>query len=263
MSHRYLDCMLERPIAHRGLHDLSHGIVENSISAALCAIQSGYAIECDIQKTRDGNYIVFHDETLDRLTAHSGSITQYALTDLQEVQLLTTQDTIPSLQLFLTAIGGRAPLFIEIKSDFSDQVEFSQDLARILSQYQGPIALESFDPRIISNLRKNAKEFALSHIPLGIVAQADYCEKEWPMLSRDLNISMKHFLHFNQTQPDFISWRSADFPHAIPNLFKSALRKPITAWTIHSQAEEKNTLQWADQIVFEGYRPTMKRELIS
>lgn len=103
--------MLERPIAHRGLHDLSHGIVENSISAALCAIQSGYAIECDIQKTRDGNYIVFHDETLDRLTAHSGSITQYALTDLQEVQLLTTQDTIPSLQLFLTAIGESAIIY--------------------------------------------------------------------------------------------------------------------------------------------------------
>jgi glycerophosphoryl diester phosphodiesterase len=255
MTPPLLDRMLERPISHRGLHDLRHGIVENSISAALCAIQSHYAIECDIQKTSEGNYVVFHDDTLNRLTAHTGSIRQYTLKDLQKIPLLTTQDTIPSLQLFLKTIGGRTPLFVELKSDFSDRVGFSQEVARMLSQYQGPIALESFDPRIIEYIRRHAKELALSHIPLGIIAQANYCEKEWPMLSRTLNESMTHFLHFNETRPDFISWRSTDLPHAIPNLFKSALRKPVTSWTIRSKEAELNARKWVDQIVFEGYRP--------
>lgn len=255
MSLPILDCMLDRPISHRGLHDIRHGIVENSISAALCAIQSHYAIECDIQKTHEGNYVVFHDETLDRLTAHTGAISQYTLKDLQKIPLLTTQDTIPSLQLFLTTVGGRVPLFVELKSNFSDSVEFCQEISRMLSQYQGPIALKSFDPRMIAYIRRNAKELALSHIPLGIVAQANYCEKEWPMLSRGLNESMKNFLHFNETRPDFISWRSTDLPHAIPNLFKTALRKPVTSWTIRSTEAEQNTRKWVNQIIFEGYRP--------
>ena len=125
----------------------------------------------------------------------------------------------------------------------------------MLGQYQGPIALESFDPRIIAYIRAHAKELALSHIPLGIVAQANYCEKEWPMLSRDLNDSMTHFLHFNETRPDFISWRSSDLPHALPNLFKTALRKPVTCWTIRSTEAEQKIQKWADQIVFEEYRP--------
>ncbi|MFM8860760.1 MAG: glycerophosphodiester phosphodiesterase family protein [Methylocystis sp.] len=255
MSSPLMDCMLERPIAHRGLHDLCNGIIENSISAALCAIQSHYAIECDIQKTREGNYVVFHDDTLDRLTTHTGAISQYTLQDLQKIPLLTTQDTIPSLHLFLETIGGRTPLFIEIKSDFSDCVEFPHEIARTLSQYQGPIALESFDPRVIAYIRHHAKNLALSHIPLGIIAQENYSEKEWPMLSRDLNESMTHFLHFDETQPDFISWRYTDLPHAIPNLFKTALHKPVTSWTIRSLQAEKKTLKWVDQIVFEGYRP--------
>jgi len=255
MSSPLPDYMLKRPIAHRGLHDVRHGIIENSLSAALSAIRSHYAIECDIQKTREGNYVVFHDDNLDRLTAHTGPITQYTLKDLEKIPLLTTQDTIPSLQLFLTTIGGRTPLFVELKSNFSDRVEFSQEVAEMLGQYQGPIALESFDPRIIAYIRAHAKELALSHIPLGIVAQANYCEKEWPMLSRDLNDSMTHFLHFNETRPDFISWRSSDLPHALPNLFKTALRKPVTCWTIRSTQAEQKIQKWADQIVFEEYRP--------
>ena len=56
-----------RPIAHRGLHDKSAGIVENTVSAAHAAIARGYAIECDVQLTADGEAVVFHDATTGRL----------------------------------------------------------------------------------------------------------------------------------------------------------------------------------------------------
>ena len=57
-----------RPIAHRGLHSHSRGIVENSISATKAAAEAGYAIECDVRPTLDGEVVVFHDYTLERLT---------------------------------------------------------------------------------------------------------------------------------------------------------------------------------------------------
>ena len=56
-----------RPIAHRDLHSHSRGIVENSISAAKAAAEAGYAIECDVRPTLDGEVVIFHDYTLERL----------------------------------------------------------------------------------------------------------------------------------------------------------------------------------------------------
>jgi glycerophosphoryl diester phosphodiesterase len=53
--------------AHRGLH--GPGVPENSLAAADAAIARGFGIECDVQRSRDGQAIVFHDWTLDRLTA--------------------------------------------------------------------------------------------------------------------------------------------------------------------------------------------------
>ena len=46
------------PIAHRGLHNKD--IPENSLSAFKNAIEHGYAIEIDLQITKDNKIIVFH-----------------------------------------------------------------------------------------------------------------------------------------------------------------------------------------------------------
>ena len=63
-----------RPIAHRGFHRKAEGVIENTPTAARDAIARGYAIECDVQLTRDGEAVVFHDFTLDRLTSASGPV---------------------------------------------------------------------------------------------------------------------------------------------------------------------------------------------
>ena len=63
-----------RPIAHRGLHARDAGRIENSPAAARAAIEHGFAIECDVQLSADGEAMVFHDFRLDRLTAESGPV---------------------------------------------------------------------------------------------------------------------------------------------------------------------------------------------
>ena len=57
-----LGWLVAKPIAHRGLHDLAAGVIENSPSAAQAAIAAGFGIECDVQLTADGEAVVF-DET--------------------------------------------------------------------------------------------------------------------------------------------------------------------------------------------------------
>ena len=58
---------LKRDYAHRGLHDSSRLIPENSMPAFREAVKQNLAIELDIHLTRDGKVVVFHDESLKRI----------------------------------------------------------------------------------------------------------------------------------------------------------------------------------------------------
>ena len=96
-----------RPIAHRGLHDAAAGVIENSIGAAQAAIAAGYAIECDVQATKDGRLVVFHDDTLERLTAASGRVCDVDAAFVAALTLRGSSGTIPLFGDFLAAIAGR------------------------------------------------------------------------------------------------------------------------------------------------------------
>src|SRR5947199_9689840 len=63
-----------RPVAHRGLHDRARGVIENMPAAGAAAVAKNFAIECDIQLSADGEAMVHHDDTLDRLTEGSGTL---------------------------------------------------------------------------------------------------------------------------------------------------------------------------------------------
>jgi len=101
------DWLIARPIAHRGLHNKSNGIIENSISAAQAAVLHGFAIECDVQLSSDGEVFVFHDDKLDRVTAQSGRVDQTTAQDLGAAILRGSKDTIPTLTRFLNELNGQ------------------------------------------------------------------------------------------------------------------------------------------------------------
>jgi glycerophosphoryl diester phosphodiesterase len=82
---RTVDFITARPIAHRGLHDISQGIVENTASAFAGAIARGYAIECDLQLTGDGEAVVFHDERLERLTQGRGMVKDLTAAEMKRL----------------------------------------------------------------------------------------------------------------------------------------------------------------------------------
>ena len=236
-----------RPIAHRGGHDASAGRIENSPSAARAAMARGFAIECDVQLSRDGEVLVFHDTTLERLAEASGPVANRSLAELQDLTLKGSSDKIPSLADFLALIAGAVPLITELKSRFDGDLRLADRVAEIAESYAGPLAIKSFDPAPIARLRANG----ISR-PLGIVAEASYDDPYFAEMSAEQKRDCAAFLHVEATRPDFLSWRVDDLPHPTPTLLRALAKVPVMTWTVRSEAQRRLAGLYADQIVFEG-----------
>lgn len=248
------DWLVARPIAHRGLHDMAAGIVENSLSAARAAVAAGFAIECDVQRSRDGEAVVFHDATLARLTDREGAVADRTAAELGELRLGNSMDRILTLPAMLDAIDGRVALVCEIKSAFDGDVRLVDRVAQIASTYDGPLALKSFDPAVLTAVR-GRMDLLSRGIPLGLVAEADYMHPEWAALPRETRRRLAAMAHFPETRPDFLSYAVDDLPHAAAVLFRAALGRPVMSWTVRTPEQTARAGQWADQMVFEGFRP--------
>jgi glycerophosphoryl diester phosphodiesterase len=246
-----LGWLVARPIAHRGLHDAAAGVIENSISAANAAIAGGFGIECDVQISADGEAMVFHDFVLDRLTSEAGRVAECSAAALAGSTLKGSSDRIPTLDAFLDAIGGRVPLVVEIKSRFDGDLALTRRTADILSRRAGqPIVVKSFDPGIIAALREIAPA-----IPRGVVAMADYTYPDYAHLDASQKHALANLLHFNESRPDFLSWKVADLPSAAPFLCRGALGLPLMTWTVRTPQDRDRAAAHADQMVFEGFVP--------
>lgn len=244
------DWLTRRPIAHRGLHDRAAGRLENTIGSAEAAIAAGYAIECDIQLSADGEAMVFHDHDLERLTGATGPVRARKAAELSALTVGGSADRIPTLAAFLDRIRGRTPLVVEVKSRFDGDERLARRLVEVLAGRDGPVVAKSFDPEIVTLLQRIAPT-----LPRGIVAQTRYEEGEWLGLDAARRHEMANLLHWAETEPGFLSWRGSDLPDGAPFLARRLAGVPVMSWTIRSQEDADRVLAHADQIVFEGFRP--------
>lgn len=246
-----LGWLVAKPIAHRGLHGLEPGVIENSGSAALAAIDGGFGIECDVQLTADGEAVVFHDFVLDRLTAASGPVRAKTAVELGRITLTGSNDPILTLPAFLDLIGGRVPLVVEIKSRFDGDLALTRRTADVIaSRSSQPIVIKSFDPEIVTALRDLAPQ-----IPRGIVAMNTYDYGDYEKLSLERKHALANLLHFTESQPDFLSWKVTDLDSAAPYLCRNAVGMPVMSWTVRTPEQRETARRLADQMVFEGFRP--------
>lgn len=239
-----------RPIAHRGLHSKNKGIIENTLAAMEAAIAKNYAIECDIQRTRDGEAVVYHDATLDRLTRAKGRVDACSAQELQRLPYKDCDETIVSLDDFLARAGGRTPVIIEIKSFYDGDMRLADRALAAVMDYTGPVGLKSFDAEVLMHLRR-----AGVSCPLGLVACASYEEEEWAGLPRERRARFLDLRDFASMRPDFLSWNHADLPHAVPMLCREGIGMPVMVWVVGSEEAGRAARLWADQIIFEGFEP--------
>ena len=155
-----------RPIAHRGLHDATAGIIENTASAFAAAIAGGYGIETDLQISADGEAFVHHDDALGRLTEGSGHLAAMTAREIEAVRFKATRDRIMTLGDLCDFVAGRATLVIELKSHFDGDRRLVQRSADVLANYRGPVAVMSFDPAMIEVVR-----WIAPHLTRGVIAE--------------------------------------------------------------------------------------------
>ena len=244
------EAFLRAPIAHRGLHDVTDRRPENSRAAVRAAIAHGYGIEIDLQLTADEQAVVFHDYDLSRLTPEQGPIRQRRLADIQRIALTHGDgETIPTLADILALVRGRVPLLVEIKDQdgaMGPQVgPLEQATAVALQDYEGPVAVMSFNPHSVSRMAD-----LLPDLPRGLVTSG-FDPEDWP-----LPVDTCDHLRLI---PDFTSSRAGFISHDKPDLARDrvqALRQdgvPVLCWTIRSIEEEAQARLLADNITFEGY----------
>ncbi len=245
---RHLSFLVERPIAHRGLHAPSRGIIENTESAFQAAIDAEFAIECDVQLTADGDAAVFHDDTVDRLIEGKGEVRRFTSTQVKSLKFRQTRDKVQTLPELLEQVAGRAVLVIELKSHWDGNVDLVRRTIQSVAKYKGLFALMSFDPDMVEAMRVLAPD-----IIRGITADkaSDAYYDRLPVIRR---AELRQFGHIGRTIPHFVSYDWHDLPAAHVTQLRSA-GHPVITWTIRSQAEAAMALRHGDQITFEGFRP--------
>jgi len=244
------DWLTARPVAHRGLHDISRGIVENMPAAAEAAITGNFAIECDIQLTSDGEAMVHHDDELGRLTEGSGALLAKTAAELKAVHFKDTVEQMMTLTELCNLVDGRVPLVIEVKSHFDGDRKLVKRMADVLSSYKGPVVGMSFDPDQVVALRE-----IIPSRPHGIVAEHDYTEQDWPEASPEQRHGMTHLRHFFRTQPAFVAYWVNELPSLAPGLARHVFRCPLLTWTVRTPEQRARAARYADQIIFEGFVP--------
>ena len=240
---------LKTPIAHRALHDASKGVYENCRSAIIAAIEHGYAIEIDLQLSADGRAMVFHDDTLDRLTDKHGDVSDYTAAELTQIKVGSGQDVIEPLEDILRLVDGRVPLLIELK-DQSRQLSqtdgrLEQATIDALSLYEGAVAVMSFNPHMIATMAKLS-----SDLPLGLTT-GSFMDPSWGIDAERIE-HLSQIADFDPTRYSFVSHFALELAAPCIQMLKDQ-GTAIFTWTIRSPEAEAVARQTVDNITFEGY----------
>jgi glycerophosphoryl diester phosphodiesterase len=244
------ESFLRMPLCHRGYHDLSRGIVENSLSSFSAAINAGYGIELDIQLSSDGEAVVFHDDTLDRVAEASGLVIERSAAELRGIRLRQCSDTIPTFAQALDLVAGRAPLLVELKdqSGTMSATDGRLEAATVaaLRGYQGPVALMSFNPETVVRLAEIARG-----LPRGIVT-CSWGEEDAALLGQATCDRLRAIPDYDRSRSSFISHELADLDRPRVADLKAG-GAAILTWTVRSPADEQFARRIVHNITFEGY----------
>ncbi len=244
------DWLTARPVAHRGLHDISRGIVENMPSAVSAAVAGNFAIEVDLQLSADGEAMVHHDYKLGRLNEGIGELIDMTAAQLKAVAFKQTADRMMTLGDLCDLVGGRVPLVLEMKSIYSGDRKLAARMAQVLANYRGPAAAMSFDPDQVIAIREH-----MPGITRGIVAQRSYNDSHWTHLPQPTRDGMLHLRHGFRTQPHFVAYWVNELPAPAPWIARNLFGCALLTWTVRTPEQRIRATQYADQMIFEGFVP--------
>ena len=234
----------ETLFAHRGLH--GEGIAENSREAFAAACVHGYGIELDVQLSRDGEVVVFHDDTLLRMTGDGRRVDQV---DYAEMKTLSLQGkgSIPTFDEVLRLVNGRVPILVEIKNG-KRNTELCEKVRDRLRAYKGAFLVESFNPLIIAWMRKNAPEFIRGQL---VGPRKSYKGTVGALAGVALSGLLLNF----KAKPDFIAYDLNAKGFIAPRIQRAIFRAPMAAWTVRDKDDCAACISRGEMPIFENFRP--------
>lgn len=233
--------------AHRGLH--GETIPENSLPAFARAVEEGYGIELDVQLSSDGIIMVFHDDTLARMTGVQGKLCEYTCEELQGMKLTESDETIPTFDQVLEIVGGRIPLLIELKGESAGGAgALCERLAERLARYDGDFCVESFNPVILSWFRKNRPKIARGQLVTNTL-------KERPKGNKILNFLLAHLMLNVVSRPDFVAYNEKYDRELALRLNIGLFRASSFVWTVRDIQTWRAFREAGSPSIFEGFLP--------
>lgn len=230
--------LVARPYAHRGRH--GDGRVENSWSAFAAAIAAGDGIELDVRLSYDADAVVFHDVTLDRLTAASGPVARLSMRRLADIALGDGGDHLQSLSQTLDQIGGQVPLLVEIKAGRRLPVALCYAVRRALEGYGGVVGVMSFHPEVPRWFARHAP-----HLLRGLIigAAADRGWRRWTG-------RVARLWSLWRARPQFLACDIQGLPVSLVRRARQAA-VPVLAWTVRTDDDRARAAAEVDQIIYE------------
>ena len=232
--------------AHRGLYEKDQTVPENSLEAFRRAAEYGCGVELDVQLSEDGAVVVFHDDTVDRMTAEKGRVDSFTLEELQAMPLMGTEHRMPLFTDVMAVLDGKSPTIVELKST-PNYPELCNKTLAILRTLKGPFCVESFDPRIVRWFYKNAPDLVRGQL----TEAYSYWRKAGAPFWKALTM---HCLFINfLTHPQFIAFVRGHRPLCM--LIGRKLGTKTVFWTERPDADHETLAKRYDCRIFEHYRP--------
>lgn len=238
--------------AHRGLHDNKGDAPENSMAAFRKAVEEGLGMELDVQVTKDGVPVIFHDFKLDRICKAEGKITGCTYDELQKYKLCDSDERIPKLSELLEMVDGKVPLIVEIKAETAD-VSCCRVIDRMLRAYKGAYCIESFNPMVLWWFRRNHRDVVRGQLSSNFRREGEY----WNILY----FLMTHLLFNFLTKPDFIAYNHKFSEEPGRRICRRLYRHPAAAWTIRSQQDLEALKGEYDVFIFDSFLPAKIKQV--
>lgn len=230
--------------AHRGLHDINSDAPENSLAAISKAVDNNYGIEFDVQLSKDGQTVVFHDFDLKRMCSIDKKIDQCDYDYLKECKLLESIEGIPLLSEVLELVDGKIPLIVELKASNNDIEDLCKKVSLQLDKYDGKYVVESFNPVVVKWFRKHRPNYIRGQLSGSFV-------KKFNPLKFALEYLMLNFL----SRPDFIAYDHNNKSNLSLKLIKAIWPVPLVAYTVKNRESYVDNESFFDLIIFEGFIP--------
>ncbi len=232
--------------AHRGFHDNSSDAPENSLPAFQRALKRGYGIELDVQLSKDGVPVVFHDFDLKRVCSKEGKVCEYTYEELSQFFLYNSKEKIPRLEEVLKMVNGKVPLIIEIKVEWMD-ISVCTVVDEVLRKYKGNYCIESFNPMVLSWYRRYHNDVFRGQLADAFIRKGEY--------KGGLYWALQNLLFNWMTKPDFVAYNHEYHNILSRRLCRNMYKHFSVAWTIQNQKDLEEAKKKFDLFIFDSFIP--------